>query len=170
MREKPLAQPRALVFARRLVVFSLFVAAASASHGADRFTVSADGTEVQDSTTKLVWRRCAEGLSGPTCAGKVMRFKYAGAKAGAERVAKSDAKAWRIPTKDELVSLLDRTVKKKPLINARAFPKTPSELFWATRAGTDDNLNAWLVSFATGKVSGNTGQKAFPLRLVRDGS
>jgi hypothetical protein len=35
------------------------------------------------------------------------------------------------------------------------------------RPGTDDDLNAWLVSFANGKVSGNTGQRPFPLRLVR---
>jgi hypothetical protein len=169
MREKPLDQPRALAFVRRLAMFSLLAAAATASQGQERFTVSPDGTQVQDSTTKLVWRRCAEGLSGPACTGKPMRFKYAAAKASAERAAKSDGKAWRIPTKDELISLVDKSTKKKPLINVRAFPKTPSELFWATRAGSDDNLNAWLVSFATGKVSGNTGEKAFPLRLVRDG-
>jgi hypothetical protein len=164
-----LAPHRTLALARRLAAFSLLAAVAVASHGKDRFTVSADGMEVLDSTTNLVWRRCAEGLSGPTCTGKLSRFKYAAAKAGAERVAKSDAKAWRIPSKDELVSLLDKTVKKKPLINILAFPKTPSDLFWATRAGTDDNLNAWLVSFASGRVSGNTGEKAFPLRLVRAG-
>jgi hypothetical protein len=165
-----MAPARTLALARRFTAFSVLAIAASASQGADRFVVSAGGTEVRDSTTKLVWRRCAEGLSGPTCTGKLARFKFAAAKADAERAAKSDGKAWRVPTKDELVSLLDKTVKKKPLINVQAFPKTPSELFWATRAGTDDDLNAWLVSFATGRVSGNTGQKAFPLRLVRDGS
>jgi hypothetical protein len=165
-----MAPARTLALARRFAAFSVLAIAASASQGANRFVVSADGMEVRDSATKLVWRRCAEGLSAPTCTGKLSRFKFAAAKADAERVAKSDGKAWRVPTKDELVSLLDKTVKKKPLINVQAFPKTPSELFWATRAGTDDDLNAWLVSFATGKVSGNTGQKAFPLRLVRDGS
>ena len=36
------------------------------------------------------------------------------------------------------------------------------------RPGSDDDLNAWLVNFANGKVSGNTGQRKFPLRLVRD--
>jgi hypothetical protein len=164
------APARTFALARRFAAFSLLAVAASASQGGDRFTVSADGTEVQDSTTKLVWRRCAEGLSGPSCTGKPARFKYAAAKAGAQRVALSDGKAWRIPTKDELVSLLDKTVKRKPLIDAQAFPKTPKALFWATRPGTDDNLNAWLVSFASGKVSGNAGEKAFPLRLVRDGS
>jgi hypothetical protein len=168
-REKPLTQNRTLALVRRLAAFSLLAVVAVASHGNDRFTVSADGTEVADSTTNLVWRRCAEGLSGPTCSGKLSRFKYGAAKADAERLAKNDAKAWRIPSKDELVSLLDKTVKKKPLINIQAFPKTPSDLFWATRAGTDDNLNAGLVSFANGRVSGNTGEKAFPLRLVRAG-
>ena len=166
-----MALTRTLTIARRTAAFSLLVVAAVSSHGKDRFTASADGMEVQDSTTGLVWRRCAEGLTGPTCTGgKLTRFKYAAAKADAARVAKSDGKAWRIPTKDELLSLIDKSAKKKPLINIQAFPKTPTDLFWATRAGSDDDLNAWLVSFGSGKVLGNTGQKAFPLRLVRDGS
>jgi hypothetical protein len=85
----------------------------------------------------------------------------------AEGAAKSGGKAWRIPTKDELVALLDKNTKKKPRIDVNAFPQTPAQPFWATRPGSDDDLNAWLVSFANGKVSGNTGQRKFPLRLVR---
>jgi Protein of unknown function (DUF1566) len=153
----------------RLAALSLLALAATASHGQARFTTSSDGQEVTDATTRLVWRRCAEGLrwDGKACAGKLMKYKFGEAKDVAEGAARSGAKAWRIPTKDELVSLLDKNAKKKPRIDANAFPQTPAQPFWAMRPGTDDDLNAWLVSFANGKVSGNTGQRKFPLRLVR---
>jgi hypothetical protein len=146
-------------------LFALF-AAVSGAQG--RFAVSADGQEVTDSGTQLVWRRCAEGMrwDGKTCSGKAATYKYPGAKQAAETAA-AGGKAWRIPTREELVALLDKKTKKKPLIDTKAFPNTPKAAFWAIREGHDDDLNAWLVSFSSGRVSGNAGQKKFPLRLVR---
>jgi len=162
---------RAATFGPRIAALSLFALAAVASHGQGRFTASADGQEVTDTTTRLTWRRCAEGLrwDGKACGGKLAKFSYAAAKQQAASAAKSDGKAWRIPGKDELVALVDMA-RKKPHIDAQAFPQTPSAPFWATREGSNDNLNAWLVSFANGKVRGNVGQANFPLRLVRSGS
>jgi len=153
----------------RIAALALLALLATASHGQDRFTIASDGQEVTDATAKLIWRRCAEGLrwDGKACAGKVKTFKYGDAKDDAASVAKADSKAWRIPTKDELVSLVDKTAKKKPRIDVKVFPQTPSLPFWAMRPGSDDDLNAWLVNFANGKVHGNAGQRKFPLRLVR---
>jgi hypothetical protein len=133
-----------------------------------RFAVSADGQQVTDSKNGLVWRRCAEGMqwNGSICSGKPLKVKFAGAKSAAGSA--GDGKTWRIPSKDELLTLIDVKAKKKPkIVDATAFPNTPSLPFWATREGTDDNLNAWLVNFANGKVQGNVGQSKFPLRLVR---
>jgi hypothetical protein len=153
----------------RITALALLACFASASQGQGRFTTSSDGQEVTDATTRLVWRRCAEGLrwNGKACSGKLRTFKYSDAKEAAAGAAKDDAKAWRIPTKDELVALVDKTAKKKPRIDIQAFPQTPAQPFWAMRPGSDDDLNAWLVNFANGKVHGNAGQRKFPLRLVR---
>jgi hypothetical protein len=155
----------------RLLALALLALAACASHAAGRFAVSADGQEVTDSTSGLTWRRCAEGMrwDGKACSGKLLKYSYAAAKQQAASDAKADGKAWRIPSKDELIALVDMA-KKKPRIDPQAFPQTPSAPFWATREGSDDNLNAWLVSFANGKVRGNVGQAKFPLRLVRAAS
>jgi hypothetical protein len=133
-----------------------------------RFAVSADGQQVTDSTSGLVWRRCAEGMkwNDSVCAGKPLKYKFTDAKAAA-RAAAAGGKAWRVPTREELLSLVDAKAKKKPKIDVRAFPNTPSLSFWATRAGSDDNLNAWLINFANGRLAGNIGQAKFPLRLVR---
>src|ERR1019366_9698286 len=99
---------------------------------------------------------------------KPPNYPSAGAKAAAGAAA-ADGKAWRVPSKEELLSLVDGKGKKKPKIDVRAFPNTPSLSFWATRAGSDDNLNAWLINFANGRLFGNIGQAKFPLRLVRTG-
>ena len=160
---------RLAAFGPRIAAFAFLALVASASQAQGRYTISSDGQEVTDTTTRLAWRRCAEGLrwDGKTCAGKVKTFKYPEAKEAAAAAAKGDAKAWRIPTRDELVALVDKTAKKKPRIDVKAFPETPAKPFWAMRPGSDDDLSAWLVNFANGKVSGNTGQRRFPLRLVR---
>ena len=157
---------------RTLALFSLLVVSAAASHAQNRFTVSADGQEVIDTTTQLTWRRCPEGQkwSGSTCTGKLLKLSYGGAKKEAAAAAKADGKAWRVPTRTELVALIDKGATKKPKIDRTAFPATPTTPFWASRPGTDDNLNAWLVSFGNGKVTGNAGQAKFALRLVRAGS
>ena len=151
----------------RIAALSLLALAASASQAQGRFTTSADGQEVTDTASKLTWRRCAEGLAwdGKTCKGKLAKFSYATAKAAAAGA----GKGWRIPSREELVGLVDMA-KKKPRIDPMAFPGTPSAPFWATKAGSDDNLNAWLVSFANGKVRANLGEAKFPLRLVRAGT
>lgn len=156
----------------RIAAIAMLALAAGASHAQGRFAVSADGQEVTDSTTRLTWRRCAEGMrwDGKACSGKLLTYKYAAAKEQAARSAKDHGKAWRIPTREELVALVDMTATKRPRIDAAAFPQTPSVHFWASRAGFDDNLNAWLVSFSNGRVRANLGQAKFPLRLVRKGN
>ena len=163
---------RATLPGLRIAAAALLALAAAASHSQERFAVSADGQEVTDSTTRLTWRRCAEGLhwDGKACSGKLAKFSYRTAKGAAADTARREGKAWRIPAKDELVGIVDMKQKKKPRIDAKAFPQTPSAYFWATREGTDDDLNAWLVSLSNGKVHGNTGQAKFPLRLVRGGA
>ena len=151
---------------------ALLLVAAGASHGQDRFTVSADGQEVTDTASRLTWRRCSEGLrwDGKACKGKLLKYTYAGAKDKALRAAQDDGKAWRIPTREELVALVDMTQKKKPRIDKEAFPQTPGALYWASRTGSTDNLNVWLVNFSNGKVRPSIGQSKFPLRLVRASS
>ena len=156
----------------RFLALVLLALSAGAPHAAGRFAVSADGQEVTDSTSRLTWRRCAEGMrwDGKACSGKLVKYSYATAKQKASAMAQAGGKSWRIPTRDELVALVDMGRKKKPRIDTEAFPQTPSAPFWASKPGTDDNLNAWLVNFGNGKVRGNVGQSKFALRLVRAGA
>ena len=156
----------------RLAAAALLAIAAGASHGQARFTISADGQEVTDTGARLTWRRCSEGMrwNGKACSGKLLKYTYAGARVKASRTASEEGKAWRIPTREELVALVDMTQKKKPRIDKEAFPQTPGALYWASRTGSTDNLNVWLVNFSNGKVRPSIGQSKFPLRLVRASS
>lgn len=163
-----MARSRFVVPSFASVSLALLLATAPAA-AQERFTVSGNGQDVFDTSTRLTWRRCAEGMtwSGRACTGKPLKFTYAGAK---KRAAGVGTTTWRVPNRDELAGLVDATAKKKPRIDATAFPQTPALPFWAARPGSSDNLNAWLVSFSSGKVKGNVGQAKFPLRLVRTGA
>ena len=129
-----------------------------------RYTLSAGGQEVTDSQTKLVWQRCPLGAKwdGKVCSGKPTKFNLVQAKKANDP---SNA-AWRMPTKDEFLTLADRS-KKKPKMDTTAFPAKPSDLYWALRPETDDNLNAWVADFRNGKIYGNTRDARHFVRLVR---
>ena len=75
----------------RIAAFAFLALVASAGQAQDRFTISGDGQEVTDTTTRLAWRRCAEGLrwDGKACTGKLKTFKYAEAKEASAAAAKS---------------------------------------------------------------------------------
>jgi hypothetical protein len=135
-----------------------------AAHAEGRFVVSADGQEVTDTQTKLIWQRCAVGQKwdGKTCAGKATKVALADAKAMGAKM----TPASRVPTKDELKGLVDKSVKKI-VIDKAAFPGTPGALFWAIKPDATDNLGAWVVDFRNGKVFGNTHKAKYFVRLVR---
>lgn len=104
---------------------------------------------VYDRKTDLTWQRCAVGqrwLPGqgglPTCTGQPVRLTFDAAK-------RLEAKGWRIPTLDELVTLLVKDAQ--PRIDAQAFPATPATYFWAT--DNRDKASAWYVSFDDGRTN-----------------
>jgi len=76
---------------------------------------------------------------------------------------------WHLPTRLELVSLVDFTVESPgPAINQAAFPGTPSEVFWTSSPLPGDSSYAWSVHFISGypyylDVTGN-----YRVRCVRE--
>jgi len=66
-------------------------------------------SDVKDSVTGLLWRPCVEGLSGASCTtGQAKAATQAEAVALAATAAGAEKKPWRLPTKQELASLVDR--------------------------------------------------------------
>ena len=134
------------------------------------FTVSADGTDVTDGRTGLVWRRCAEGMAatGGTCTGTASIFTHEQALTRARDQATSTSAGWRLPNVKELVSIVDRS-KSNPAIDAVAFPATSANAFWSSSPYLGSAGNAWAVYFLYGYDGGTARGVALPVRLVRAG-
>ena len=91
---------------------------------AEPYTISADGNEVTDQKTGLIWRRCAEGMNwdGATCAGVASKFNHEAAFLHAAVQASSTGVSWHLPNIREYASIAN---KKTSRTRRAAFPATP---------------------------------------------
>ena len=146
---------------------------------AQPYLISKNGAEVTDKKTGLIWRRCAEGMrwSGKTCVGQASTYTHAAALQLAKNQTTNTGVAWRLPNKDELVSIVD--YDRRPAINSKVFPATPAQPFWVDAPAfvwpnapeMGDSLYAWFVNFDDGYVhQKNDLGDSYHVRLVRSGS
>lgn len=151
-------------------VFTCALLALALPAAAAPFEISADGQEVTDAATGLVWRRCTEGMQwdGSTCAGVAQRFTFDKARAQAQAVSAQTKKAWRVPTKDELLVLLDRKPGTSPR-PSHIFPETPPSPFWSSTPYTSDGQRAMYVHFSNASDYNDYRSSNFFVRLVRGG-
>lgn len=135
-----------------------------------RYIISADGTEVTDYYTNLVWQRCSEGQSwsvaASTCTGKAATHTHDVALMLAQTKYGYD---WRLPNIKELASIVDRTKGGNPAIDAAAFPATPSSWFWSASPHAGYPGYFWFINFYNGYDSSDYGNRAYHVRLVRRG-
>jgi len=84
-------------------------------------TLIANGNEVTDTKTGLVWSRCTLGQvwkKGKGCVGEIEFLK----RKEAEALARSLGNGWRLPRIDELQTLVEKRCKS-PMLNAKFFGK-----------------------------------------------
>ena len=140
---------------------------------AGSYVLSADGSEVTDPKTGLIWRRCPEGMvfSGHTCMGIARTYTHEAAMRQAAAQASKTAITWRLPNVKELSSIADKTLNS-PAIDSAAFPATPSSFFWSASPNAIYSNYAGGVDFVDGYVSdgyvGDRGRRGY-VRLVRTG-
>lgn len=119
-----------------------------------RFKDGGSGTVI-DSQNKRVWLRCSLGMSwsGGSCEGQSLSYSWSGA---ADAVAELNAKRvgghddWRLPTVDELNSIVEKQCFG-PAISLEAFPFSPESGFWSASAAAGNNPRAWIVHFLHGQ-------------------
>lgn len=111
---------------------------------------------VVDRITGLMWqRRLSNGL-----------MSWAKAQQACADLTLAGHSDWRLPSRIELVSLLDST-RTRPSIDVEAFPDTPSEWFWTSSRAADDPNSAWYVYFYFGYPRTDDVTNAFSVRCVR---
>ncbi|RWX48208.1 SH3 domain-containing protein [Candidatus Electrothrix aarhusensis] len=141
-----------------------------------------DGT-ITDTKTGLMWKRCSEGLSGKNCEkGKAEEYTWNDAVKRFKNVDYAGYSDWRLPTIDELKSLVycSKGVKDKddgecndgserPTINQQVFPNT-SLWYWSGSPYAGASDLAWYVNLFYGGYSNYVGRDAnYAVRLVRGG-
>jgi hypothetical protein len=134
---------------------------------------------VEDIRTKLQWQRCSLGQTwtGATCTGEATQHEWDEAQLLAPA-------GWRLPTKDELASLVNCSSGKpsylkdrllcagdfgRPTIWSAAFPNTPQSSFWSSSPSANNSNFAWYVNFYNGYVSNGSKNYQKYVRLVRGG-
>jgi hypothetical protein len=152
------------------LVFTCLLGLMPCAATAQPFVVSADGLEVTDSATGLIWRRCAEGMvfSLGACTGTASTFTHELALTRARTEAVATGVAWRLPNVKELNSIADRSLSG-PAIDTTAFPATPADLFWSSSPYVGYPADAWLINFNNGNFNYLGRTTALYVRLVRAG-
>ena len=140
---------RALVAAALLLWGSAaFAGPCPGPRSATRFEFSGD--EARDTTTGLVWRRCALGAdwASGACAGEAKRFDHD----SAIEAARALGADWRLPTINELFYLVDSSCAGRPL-DSEAFPDVVPDAegnaaFWSLTPADEGMFGA--VDFVAG--------------------
>ncbi len=137
------------------------------------FTVHGDGT-VTHATTGLMWKVCSEGQTWsstggvPSCSGSTTTQSFDAALISADALEFAGYSDWRLPSIEELQSILESCRAAAPISNAinnEVFPSTPSTFF---RAGSQAaGINAWQVAFTNGFPTGTNRNIPLSFRLVR---
>ncbi len=149
----------------------------------NRYRDNGNGT-VTDLETKLEWMRCSLGQDpiSPTCEGTATPYKWNDAIEASVNFNFAGHDDWRVPTVDELKTLIhcssnnpktwnDTGEKCKgsydyPTIVSEAFPNTPN-WFWSSSPDAFLNSNAWYVFFNYGYTGSYNKGNSNHIRLVR---
>jgi hypothetical protein len=154
-----------------LSVSALFAAPGAMAQGAERFTISADASEVTDNQSKLIWSRCLLGMrmQAGRCQGSAQALAASLIPLRLEELNKETGKKWRLPSMAELrqlVSMKDADYEKIGAIDSKAFPGTPASRVWTTQS-TGAHYQHW-VSFMDGSTGESPRSTSIAVRLVRE--
>jgi hypothetical protein len=114
----------------------------SFSRAASRTDRFAQGDVVIDPARNLMWSRKPISTERKT---------FSEAEAACKACMLEGHTDWRLPTREELQSLVDYN-RYNPAIDPELFPETPANYFWSSSPDASDPGYAWVVYFYHGYV------------------
>ncbi|MDH5721217.1 MAG: DUF1566 domain-containing protein, partial [Spirochaetia bacterium] len=130
-----------------------------------------------DNVTGLVWKSCSEGQTGAACTGTATTHTWDTAdtttcsalNSANGGVGYAGINTWRLPTFDELKTLINYSVVS-PSSFAAAFPATVVNPYWSSSTYVGNTSNAWYVNFIFGLVVNVVKTASNYVRCVSTGS
>jgi hypothetical protein len=122
----------------------------------ESYTDNGDGT-VTDNVTGLMWQQAVS----------TTRYTWAQAVAYCPTLSLAGHRDWRLPSRIELVSIVDLGVTSGATINATYFPSTPTSWFWSSSPLAGSSSYAWGVPFSSGDAGNGDVSFSFNVRCVR---
>ena len=104
--------------------------------------INMDSDAVLDKETGLVWQQSPS--TGP--------LSWFFAQLQCNNLAVGNRKGWRMPTVQELASLVDPTQSNPALPAGHPFSNVQSSLYWSAATSVADASVAWVVDFGNGDV------------------
>ena len=125
----------------------------------ERFQLVLGNAAVLDKETGLVWEKSPDTTTRT----------WANAIAYAYGKNVGDRKGWRLPTVEELASLVDPTQSNPALPSGHPFTNVQSSYYWSATTNASGTSNAWGVNFFEG--NGGNGDKSYTFSVwcVRGG-
>ena len=114
---------------------------------------------VTDIETKLMWQ---QGTAGEMSWYNATRYYCPG-------LSLAGYNDWRLPTLDELMTLVDKSWGYNPAINRTFFPGTVASFYWSSTTGAGGTYGAWGVDFDYGHDDGYYKGYSYYVRAVRGG-
>jgi hypothetical protein len=134
--------------------------------GAVRFVDNKDGT-ITDKKTGLMWAKNPH-TDLPEKFKSMMAWKDA--IAACKELSFAGHKDWRLPTVEELRSIIDYTrgaKENEPAIDTKFFPDTKCSWYWTSTPCAFSVGSAWCVFFGYGSVSDDSEDYNYCVRPVR---
>lgn len=111
---------------------------------------------ITDSNTGLLWMKCTQGLSGPTCTNPTPasfdNLDWNAAGFACENLNFAGRTNWRLPNANELLSIVDSTQAAAPFIKP-IFPNTDNNMYWSSTTYDANKGFAMFVDFMFGVIS-----------------
>ena len=126
---------------------------------------------VIDLSKNIEWLRCSVGQqwSGETCIGETILMNHQVIMQAIDIANQQLGPAWRLPTLEELYSLVCKKCPKGEKFEPIIFPKTDPRAYWTGEKNSITKRSYWTVNFFTGHKFGRFfPEQEMAVRLVRN--